>query len=70
MENRIDQLTAIHVDLAAAVAVAFGWSAGVEAARELSIATQVAQRVLLKGGPMRSATAATLALSSRGALRT
>ncbi|MBD8725787.1 hypothetical protein IFT43_20695 [Oxalobacteraceae sp. CFBP 13708] len=70
MENRIDQLTEMHVDLAAAVSVAFGRAVGVEAARELGIAISVAQRVLLKGGPMRGATAATLALSSRGALRT
>jgi len=70
MENQIDQLTAIHVDLAAAVAVEFGWSAGVEAARELSIATEVAQRVFLKGGPVRGTSAATLALSSRGEPRT
>jgi len=70
MENRIDQLAAMHVDLAAAVSVAFGCAVGVEAARELEIDISVAQRVLLKGGPMRSTTAATLALSSRGAPRT
>jgi hypothetical protein len=69
MENRIDLLTAMHVDLAAAVSVAFGRAVGVEAARELGIDASVAQRVLLKGGPMRVTTAATLALSSRGAPR-
>jgi len=69
MENRIDQLTAMHVDLAVAVSVAFGSAVGVEAARELEIDISVAQRVLLKGGPMRGTTSATLALSLRGAPR-
>jgi len=69
MENRIDQLTALHVDLAAAVSVAFGRAVGVEAARELEIDTSVAQRVLLKGGPMRSSTWAKLELSLRDASR-
>lgn len=67
MENRIDQLTALHVDLAAAVSVAFGRAIGVQAARELEIDISVAQRVLLKGGPMRGTTAAKLALSLHGA---
>jgi hypothetical protein len=67
MENRIDQITAMHVDLAAAVSVAFGRAVGVEAARELEVDSLVAQRVLLKGGPMRGVTAAKLALSLRGA---
>jgi hypothetical protein len=66
MENRIDQLTAIQVDLALAVSVAFGWAVGVEAARDMEIDIQVSQRVLLKGGPMRGTTAATLVLSSHG----
>jgi hypothetical protein len=70
MDNRTDRLTAIHVDLAVAVSVAYGWSVGVETARELDIDFRVAQRVLLKGGPRRGVTLPTLALSSRDAPRT
>lgn len=54
MENRIDRLTAVHVDLAVNVFVAFGLAAAVDASHELGIPPQVVQRVLIDGGPRRS----------------
>jgi len=70
MEKRIDRLASAHIDLCVATSTAFGSAAGVEAAHELGIDRQVAQRVLLKGGPRRDTTLATLALSSRDASHT
>jgi hypothetical protein len=70
MEKRIDPLTAIHVDLAVAVSVAFGSATAVEAAHDLGIDPRVTQRVLLKGGVRRGFTSATPEPSSHDALRT
>jgi len=53
MENRIDRLTAVHLNLSVNVSFAFGLRAGVEAAHELSVPASVAQRVLIEGGPRR-----------------
>ena len=53
MENRIDRLTAVHVDLAVNVSFAFGLEEGVKSAQELGIDPQVVQRVLIQGGPRR-----------------
>jgi hypothetical protein len=67
MENRIDRLTAVHVDLAVNVSVAFGLTAAVDASHELDIPPQVVQRVLIECGPRRGATLARPEPSSRGA---
>ena len=53
MENRINRLTAVHVDLAVNVSFAFGLAEGVKSAQELGIDPQVVQRVLIQGGPRR-----------------
>jgi hypothetical protein len=70
MENRIDRLTAVHVDLAVNVSVAFGLTAAVDASHELDIPPQVVQRVLIDGGPRRGGTLTRLAPSSYGPPRT
>ena len=70
MENRIDRLTAVHVDLAVNVSVAFGLGAAVDASHELGIPPQVVQRVLIEGGPRRGATLARPEPSSHDAPRT
>lgn len=56
MENRIDRLTAVHVDLAMNVSCAFGLSAAVEASHQLDIPSHVTRRVLIECGPRRGAT--------------
>jgi hypothetical protein len=70
MENRIDRLTAVHVDLAVNVSFAFGLAAAVEASHELNIPVHVVQRVLIEGRSRRGAILARPAPSSRGAPRT
>ena len=70
MENRIDRLTAVHVDLAVNVSVAFGLEAAVDASHELDIPPQVVQRVLTDGGPRRRAISAKPAPSSNDAPHT
>jgi len=66
MENPIDRLTAVHVDLAVNVSVAFGLTAAVDASHELGIPEQIVQRVLIEGGPRRGATSARPEPSSIG----
>ena len=66
MENRIDRLTAGHVDLAVNVSFAFGLTAAVDASHELGIPPQVVQRILIEGKPRRSATSVKPAPSSHG----
>lgn len=70
MENRIDRLTAVHVDLVVNVSFAFGLTAAMDASHELGIPAQIVQRVLLEGGPRRGATSAKPAPSSHDVPRT
>jgi hypothetical protein len=66
MENRTDRLAAAHVDLSVAVSIAFGLAAGVEAALQLEVVPGVVQRVVIEGGPRRTATSATPGPSPHG----
>ena len=67
MENRIDKLTAVHVDLAVNVSFAFGLTAAMDASHELGIPPQVVQRILIEGRPRRGASLVRSAPSSYGA---
>ncbi|MBB6132670.1 hypothetical protein HD842_000781 [Massilia aurea] len=55
---RLDRITAAHVNLAIHVAAAFSLSDGVKLLHDTGIAPALIQRVLIDGGPRRSATAA------------
>ena len=59
MDKRTDHVTAAFVNLAVNVGIAFGMAAGVRVLHKEGVSTAVTQRVLIDGGPRRSAISAT-----------
>lgn len=55
MDKRSDFITAAYVDLAVNVRIAFGLSASIRVLQNEGVAPSVIQRVLINGGPKRSA---------------
>ena len=68
MENRTDRLTAVYVDLAVNISIAYGMATGVRSLHDCGVVPAVIQRVLIDGGPRRGVTSATPEPSSRVAL--
>ena len=56
MESRTDRLTAVYVDMAVNIAIAYGMATAVRSLHECGVAPAVIQRVLIDGGPRRGAT--------------